>query len=60
MFGALAGAGLAAYLSRKLRPHMLEIGMKLAGVTKDDLFYFRNKVAIDRIGGSLAQTAASM
>ena len=60
ILGAIAGAGLSAYLSSKLRPHMLEIGMKLAGITADDLFYFRNKVAVDRIGDSLAHTAASM
>ena len=60
ILGAITGAGLSIYLSSKLRPHMLEIGMKLAGITADDLFYFRNKVAIDRIGDSLAHTAASM
>ena len=60
VFGAIAGAGLAAYLSTKLRPHMLEIGMKLAGVTDDDMFYFRNKRAIDRVGKSFAETAASV
>lgn len=58
--GAIGGAGLAAYLNSKLRPHMLEIGMELAGVTEDDLFYFKNKVPIDRIGESLARTAAAM
>lgn len=58
--GALTGAALSAYLNSKLRPRMLEIGMKLAGITADDLFYFRNKVAVDRIGDSLAHTAASM
>lgn len=58
--GAIGGAGLAAYLNSKLRPHMLEIGMELAGVTEDDLFYFKNKVPIDRIGESLARTAATM
>lgn len=58
--GAIGGAGLAAYLNSMLRPHMLEIGMELAGVTEDDLFYFKNKVPIDRIGESLARTAAAM
>ena len=58
--GAIGGAGLAALLSSKLRPHMLEIGMELAGLTEDDLFYFKNKVPIDRIGESLARTAAAM
>lgn len=60
IFGTLTGAAVSAYLNSKLRPRMLEIGMKLAGITADDLFYFRNKVAIDRIGDSLAHTAASM
>ena len=58
--GVIMGAGLAAYLNSKLRPRLLEIGMKLAGVTEDDLFYFRNKVAIDRIGESFTKTAASI
>lgn len=58
--GAIGGAGLAALLSSKLRPHMLEIGMALAGLTEDDLFYFKNKVPIDQIGESLARTAATM
>lgn len=55
--GGLFGTASAAYLGRKLRPRMMEIATWLCRVTDDDLFYFRNKVAIDRIGGSLAQTA---
>ena len=34
--------------------------MELAGVTEDDLFYFKNKVPIDRIGESLVRTAAAI
>ncbi len=60
LIGAIGGVVTAGYLNRKLRPHMLEIGMKLARVTEDDLFYFRNKVAIDRIGESFAKTAVSI
>lgn len=64
LVGALVGGGIGAIsaglLNSKLRPHMLEIGMELAGVTEDDLFYFKNKVPIDRIGESLARTAATM
>ena len=60
LIGGIGGASLAAYLNSKLRPRMLKIGMKLARVTEDDLFYFHNKVAIDRIGESFAKTAASM
>ena len=58
--GAVGGAVSAAFLNRKLRPKMLKIGMALTGVTKDVLFYLRNKAAIDRIGESLSRTAASM
>ena len=54
--GAMVGAVLAAYLNRKLRPRVMEIAMGLMRVTEEDLFYFRNKVAIDRIGESLADT----
>lgn len=64
LVGGLIGSGIGAIsaglLNSKLRPHMLEIGMELAGVTEDDLFYFKNKVPIDRIGESLARTAAAM
>ena len=58
--GGIAGASLAGILNHKLRPRLLEIGMKLTRVTEDDLFYFRNKVAIDRIGESFVKTAASV
>ena len=56
--GSLAGGGLSFYLNRRLRPHMLEIAMKLAGISEDDLFYFQNKSTIDGIGRSLAETHA--
>ena len=54
--GSLSGAGLAFYLSRRLRPRMVEIAAKLAGVTEDDIFYYRNKLAIDELGLSFANT----
>lgn len=57
--GSLLGAGTAAFLNRRLRPHMMEIGMAIAGVDEDDMFYFRNKVVIDGIGASLAATKAA-
>ena len=58
--GAVGGAVLAAKLNKKLRPRTMEVAMWLVSVTEDDIFYFRNKLAIDRIGGSLAQTAAAL
>lgn len=58
--GAIGGATLSAHLNKKLNPRMMEIAMWLMRVTEDDLFYFRNKVAIDRIGGSLAEMAIAL
>lgn len=54
--GSIAGAGAAAFLNRRLQPQMMEVGMAIAGVDEDDMFYFRNKCAIDDIGASLAAT----
>ena len=55
---AIGGGGVAVYLNRRLRPRMMDVAMHLAGVTEDDLFYFRNKATVDRIGESLAGTTA--
>ena len=55
--GMIGGALVAWRLNRRLRPKMREIGKWMAGVTEDDLFYFLNKEAIDRIGASLSRTA---
>ena len=57
--GAVAGGGLSYYLNRRLRPRMLEVATRITGVDEDDLFYLRNKAAIDGIGASLAETKAA-
>ena len=57
--GSIAGAGTAAFLNRRLQPHIMEVGMAIAGVDEDDMFYFRNKKVIDGIGASLATTRAA-
>ncbi len=57
--GSLAGAGAAAFLNRRLQPRMMQVGMALARVDEDDMFYFRNKRVIDGIGESLAATKAA-
>ena len=54
--GSLGGAGAAVFLNRRLQPQMMEVGMAIAGVDEDDMFYFRNKKVIDGIGASLAET----
>ena len=57
--GSIGGAATAAFLNRRIQPQIMEIGMAIAGVDGDDMFYFRNKAAIDWIGQSLAATRAA-
>ena len=57
--GSIGGAATAAFLNRRIQPQIIEIGMAIAGVDGDDMFYFRNKAAIDWIGQSLAATRAA-
>jgi len=55
--GAVGGAGLSMYLNGKFKPHIMEIAMGLFELSEDDMFYLRNKLAIDRIGYSLRETS---
>ena len=57
--GSMGGAVIAGFLNRRLQSHTMELGMAIAGVDEDDMFYFRNKWTIDRIGKSLAETTAA-
>ena len=57
--GSIGGAVSAAFLNRRLQPHMMDVGMAIAGVDEDDMFYFKNKRIIDGIGTSLAATKAA-
>jgi hypothetical protein len=57
LLGAGLGAGVAGLINRALRPHVLELGMWLVGVTADDLFHFRNKPVIDRLSLAFWETA---
>ncbi|MCX7876999.1 MAG: hypothetical protein N2321_12655 [Melioribacteraceae bacterium] len=50
--GAIAGAFMASKLNKHLKPYYMEFALGLTGLTNDDLFYFRNKNTIDRIGFS--------
>ena len=54
--GAIGGAATSMILNQRLKPHTMNIAMMLAGVDEDDMFYFKNKPEIDRIGTSLAAT----
>ncbi len=55
--GGLAGAGLGMYLNRHLQPHMLGLALDITGLTKDDLFYFKNKPSIDQTAWSIKRAA---
>jgi len=55
LIGAGAGAFLAAKLNKHLKPYYMEFALGISGLTKDDLFYFRNKNTIDRMGISFSE-----
>ena len=48
------GTGIGAIggtmLSSKIEPKLLDYGLQIAGVDKDDLFYYQNKPAINQVG----------
>jgi hypothetical protein len=47
IIGALGGALAATVSNGKLSPGVLRIAMQIVGITEDDLFYFRNRRAVD-------------
>jgi hypothetical protein len=55
--GGVAGAGAAYFIKKRVMPHATEYGLKLVGLTEDDLFYLQNKDGVDAIGQSIASTA---
>ncbi len=58
LIGGASGAAVAALLNRRLRNRMLDLAMHLSRIDDDEFFYFRNKVAVDEIGRSMATTSA--
>jgi predicted exporter len=56
--GALAGAGAAGIGNKRLKPHVLILGMIVMGVSQDDLFYYRHKSRVDQLANSFAGTYA--
>ena len=55
--GALIGAGIGMYLNKHLQPHMLNLALDITGLTRDDLFYYKNKPHIDNVALSFRQNA---
>ena len=54
--GLLTGARLGMYLNRHLQPHMMDLALNITGLEHDDLFYFKNKIHIDRVALSMRNT----
>lgn len=44
-------------LNKTLRPHMLDLALNITQLTRDDLFYFKNKRRIDRAGLAFRERA---
>ena len=47
--GTVVGAGMGMYLNKRLQPHMLDMALNITGLTRDDLFYYKNKPRIDEV-----------
>ncbi|MDE2802337.1 MAG: hypothetical protein OXK21_05610, partial [Chloroflexota bacterium] len=58
--GSLLGVGLGMYLNRQVEPHMLDLALDITDLTRDDLFYYKNKRRIDDIGDSIQSTALAL
>ncbi len=55
--GSLIGAGIGMYLNKHLQPDMLNLALDITGLTRDDLFYYKNKPHIDSVALSFRQNA---
>ena len=58
--GTAAGAGMGMYLNKRLEPHMLDLALDITSLTRDDLFYYKNKERIDDVALSFRQTAIEL
>ena len=58
--GAIAGAGIGMYLNRHLQPRMLGLALDITGLTRDDLFYYKNKNRVEELAESLQHTAVAL
>ena len=47
--GTVVGAGMGMYLNMHLQPHMLDLALNITGLTRDDLFYYKNKPRINEL-----------
>ena len=58
--GTVAGAGMGMYLNKHLEPRILDLALDITNLTLDDLFYYKNKIRIDKVALSFRQTAIEL
>ena len=59
LVGSAGGALAGGYLSKKAEPMLLRFSLKILELTKDDLFYYKNKSTVDNIAFQFKKTSAS-
>ena len=58
--GTIVGAGIGMYLNKHLEPHMLDLALDITDLTRDDLFYYKNKERVDEVALSFRQTVIEL
>lgn len=51
--GLVGGAMLSSEVNNYIKPYMYDMALGIMDYTRDDIFYFKNKVNIDNIGSGL-------
>ena len=60
ILGTAGGALAGWWVNRRLKPHLLSLALDITGLSHGDLFYFKNKVRIDKLGLSLRHDAENL
>lgn len=47
--GTVAGTIVGVYVNKHLQPHMLDLALDITGLTHEDLFYYKNKLRINKV-----------
>ena len=61
--GVIAAGGgvvMGMYLNKHLQSKMLDLALDITGLTRDDLFHYKNKPRIDEIGLSYRARAREL
>lgn len=54
--GTIAAILAARMINNEIKPYMYDMALDIMGYTIDDMFYFKNKTKIDKIGYNLSQS----